>query len=915
MCPAGRLLRGAALLLAALALSPAALPGRAAAAAPERPPGAEELVRQGNQARRDGQMRLAIASYRRARDLAPHTYEIRILLADTLRRTGDAARALPEYEAALSIDPSRHEAYAGKAQIQRTAYDHEGAAALLHEALGRVAPASRPDILLVLAETRRRQKRLDEARHLFRDLLEARPEEAPALGGLARVAEDRGDLGGAIAAWDRYLAAKPDDEAADLRRQELRELKASIAALRETAERKATAPVLDELGRLQAVAGDGAAAAESFRRALEIDPDDAQARRGLAQAVRDSGPDGARRAAREFRRLQETKPGDAVALFSLAALAFAAGDAAGEESAWQALVASRPDDLAALRGSISFLERQGPEALQRAADALRGAPARQEGGDAPRAAPPGVLRRQALLLAAAGRWPEAADALYRVLLRDPTDPWTLEIANDILFMNPPLQNMLWERLQEGLAAGAAAGAPAGGPSAEERVLLARLAWWAGRREEALIILRQAAAAHPGSAVAHSALGEACQEIGRNPDMALQELSRALDLDPTRLAAHVDLALALLRAGKPKPAEAAARRGLRRAPGSAPALSVLGAALAEQGDFEGAADAYAAALASDPADNFGLARGQLPLALAAIGRHVEARGALHGSIPPIPDILYREAWAFARDSYRDRGYNGQDWLAWRTRYRGALRTEEDAYRAIAAMLGSLGDPYTRLRDPEETAALFLARRGSSVGIDPLGRATIQSRTVVTGELPGGLGYIRLSNLTDPGVVAEVRSALERMRRKEGIVLDLRGNTGGLGRSADAIADLLVGPGKEAGVDVGPSGEAPQVTGGEGALTDSPLVVLVDGQTGSAAERLARTLQSTGRATLSGEATFGKGRAQVSRVLPGGTTVLVSASEMLGPDGRPLQGKGLTPSRRMHASPEAPSPEPFPAPQHP
>ncbi|MEK7283743.1 MAG: tetratricopeptide repeat protein, partial [Acidobacteriota bacterium] len=700
-CPPGRLRAGAAVLLALLLL--VALPVPAAADPPpdgesssttappsgetgQGLPGAEELVKQGNQARRDGQVRKAIAAYRKARDLAPRTYEIRILLADTLRRTGDAARALPEYEAALVIDPSRYEAYAGKAQILRAGFDHEGAAVLLQEALGRVAPAARPDILLVLAETRRRQKRLQEAERLFSDILGARPGEAKASGGQARVAEDRGDLPGAIAAWDRYLAARPDDEAADLRRQELRELKASIAALRETTAGRATAPVLGELARLQALAGDGAGAVESFRRALGIDPDDAEARRGLALALRDSGPEGAARAAREFKRLLKAKPGDAVALFNLAALAGAAGDPNGEESAWRTLVAARPDDLVALRGFVSFLERQGPEALQRAVRMLPGVTEGQARGDgANAAASSSLLRRQALLLAAAGRWPGAADALYRALLRDPSDPWTLEIATDILFLNPGLMRTLGERLHQGLAAG---GASAGGPPAAERVLLARLTWWSGRGEEALIILRQAVAAHPGSAVAHSALGEAYQEIGRNQGMAIEALTRAVNLDPERLAAHVDLALAILRTGRPQPAAAAARRALRLFPGSAPVLSVLGAALAEQGDFQGAADAYAAALASDPADNFGLARGQLPLALAAIGRHVEARRALRGQIPPVPEILYREAWAFARDSYRDRGYNGQDWLAWRTRYRGALRTEEEADRAIAAMLASL-----------------------------------------------------------------------------------------------------------------------------------------------------------------------------------------------------------------------------------
>jgi C-terminal processing protease CtpA/Prc len=306
-------------------------------------------------------------------------------------------------------------------------------------------------------------------------------------------------------------------------------------------------------------------------------------------------------------------------------------------------------------------------------------------------------------------------------------------------------------------------------------------------------------------------------------------------------------------------------------------------------------AYAAALRLDPVDNFGLARGQLPLLLASLGRHAEARHALRGDVPPIPEAIYREAWTFVRDSYRDRRYNGQDWASWRDRFRGRLAGPQDAYRAIAEMLSSLGDPHTRLRHWEETAALRLGRRGEEVFTDASGRARPHSRTVTTAEGPDGLGYIRISNLDDPRVVAEVRRALRAMREREGIVLDLRGNPGGSARAADAIGDLLVGPGKEAGVDLGPDGAELQITGGDGALTDAPLTVLVDGQTASAAERLARTLATTGRGRLVGDATRGKGLAQAARVLPGGMTVLVSVGEMLGRDGRPLQGRGLRPRR--------------------
>jgi len=864
------------------------------------------LVKQGNEARRAGQMRVAIASFRKARDLAPHTYEIRILLADTLRRAGQWDRSLPEYEAARRIDPSRPEGYSGTALISRLRYDYDGAAAVLLEGLGKVAPGSRPDLLLVLAESRRRQSRLPDAQRLFEEILKARPQEAPARAGLARVAEDRGDLAGAIRGWDAYLEIKTEDEAAELRRQELRELRASIEALRETAGRAASAGVLAELGRLQSVAGDAKGAVESYRRALRVDAEHVEARRGLALALLDTGPEGVTEAAREFRRLLKRIPGDGVALYNLVALAAAAGDASAEESAWGALVAARPDDLFALRGDLAFLERQGPEALARALD--RGPAGGRE------SAAPALLRRRALLLATAGRFPEATDALFRLLVPDPTDPWSLEIANEILFMDPPILRALADRLSRDLAPATETMGPSAGPSAPgaaaRQVLRARLTWWAGRGEEALVILRQAVAAHPDAAVARSALGEAYQEIAHAQDLALVELERAAEIDPSRPAAGVDLALALLRAGRSKQAAAAARRCLERSPDLAPAQSVLGAALADQGDFEGAASAYAAALSADPADNFGLARGQLPVALAALGRNVEARRALRGPLPPLPEMLYREAWAFARDSCRDRGFNGQDWLAWRTRYRRKLGTEDDAYRAITEMLASLGDPYTRLRDPEETASLFLARRGASVLTDPLGRVSPPSKTVITGDLPGGLGYIRLSNFTDPNVVAELRAALETMRQKEGIVLDLRGNSGGLTRSADEIGNLLVGPGRDAGVDDSAAGPITQVTGGEGALTDSPLTVLVDGQTGSAAERLARTLSSTGRGSLAGDPTFGKGRAQVSRVLPGGTTVLVSISEMLGPDGRPIQGNGLQPARRARVPPVSAAAEPSP-----
>ena len=888
----------AALLLRGAAGAPAAPQGKGGASV-------ADLVQRGNAARREGQIEAALAAYREARGLAPERVEVRLLLADTLRRVGRLDEAEVEYAAAASLDPRRAEAVTGLAMVRRARFDFEGAIAILEPALGRVPADRRADLLLTLAETRRRQGRPDEAERLLREVLRARPGEPPALAGLAQVAEARGDLGGAVGFWTGYLEARPDDEPAQLRRQELRELKASIGALREAALGKAGGAVFSELGRLLAVSGDPAGATGAWKSALAADPESADARRGLALALRDLGD--RRGAASQFRRLLRQTPRDGVALYNLVGLARSAGDREAERDAWRALIEARPDDLFAVRAWLAALEDEGGEALKQAIAGERGDG--DPGVDRPGAST-ALLRRRALLEAAAGQTTDATDDLYEALRRDPTDPWTQQIAIEILALRPALLQDLGTRA-----------VPTGGhpPAADDLVLLARLTWWSGRGGDALLLLRRAVAIDPQSARARSALAEAYQVVGRNEALALGELQRAAELVPGSSAAQVDLALAHLRSGRAGEAETAARRALALDGSSAPALSVLGAALMDGGDPDDAAAAYAAALRIDPADNFGLARIQYPLILAALGRQVEARHALAGEIPPIPEAIYREAWSFTRDSFRDKSYAGQDWSAWNNRYRGRLRTVADAHRAIATMLGALGDPYTRLRDAEETGALYLSRRGEGVAVDPLGRNRSQSQSVIVKDLPGGLGYIRLSNLSDPRVVEEVRRALRSMREKEGLILDLRGNPGGFARSADAIGDLLTGPGREAGVDAGPEGIATRITGGDGAQNDSPLTVLVDGQTASAAERLARTLESTGRGRLAGARTRGKGLAQVSRVLPGGATVLVSAAEMLGADGSPLQGHGLQPGAPVPpeaaASPGAPASPVAPGPQAP
>jgi len=129
---------------------------------------------------------------------------------------------------------------------------------------------------------------------------------------------------------------------------------------------------------------------------------------------------------------------------------------------------------------------------------------------------------------------------------------------------------------------------------------------------------------------------------------------------------------------------------------------------------------------------------------------------------------------------------------------------------------------------------------------------------------------------------------------GIILDLRGDPGGLVREAVGVADELLPSGVIARA-VGRDPDATRVWRSiDGQLGDDlPVVVVVDGRTASAAEILAAALADRGRAVVLGSATLGKGLVQTIAPLPDGGELFVTWSRLLAPRGWPLQGLGVLP----------------------
>lgn len=198
------------------------------------------------------------------------------------------------------------------------------------------------------------------------------------------------------------------------------------------------------------------------------------------------------------------------------------------------------------------------------------------------------------------------------------------------------------------------------------------------------------------------------------------------------------------------------------------------------------------------------------------------------------------------------------------------------------------------DADDAAAGTLVslglERGTRAWSETLRRARLSTHSVTVHRLPGGVTVIKVAAFTK-GSGEAVRTAVGQAPRRGGIVLDLRGNSGGLVTEAVTTASAFLDGGLVATYDV--NGEQRALHAAPGADTTRPLVALVDGGTMSAAELLTGALQDRGRAVVVGSRTFGKGSVQMPSTLPGGSVAELTVGHYRTPSGRGVDGRGITP----------------------
>jgi carboxyl-terminal processing protease len=166
----------------------------------------------------------------------------------------------------------------------------------------------------------------------------------------------------------------------------------------------------------------------------------------------------------------------------------------------------------------------------------------------------------------------------------------------------------------------------------------------------------------------------------------------------------------------------------------------------------------------------------------------------------------------------------------------------------------------------------------------------------GMISDEIGYIRLANFTNNSD-KEVEKALKEIKANKsakGLILDLRGNPGGLLFEAVKILNLFVEKNQLVVYTQGQIKEFDQEykTPSKPIDTEIPLIILVDRISASASEIVAGALQDLDRAVIVGERTFGKGLVQATRPLPYNTQFKVTTAKYYIPSGRCIQAVDYT-----------------------
>ena len=211
--------------------------------------------------------------------------------------------------------------------------------------------------------------------------------------------------------------------------------------------------------------------------------------------------------------------------------------------------------------------------------------------------------------------------------------------------------------------------------------------------------------------------------------------------------------------------------------------------------------------------------------------------------------------------------------------------------------SVDDAVTNIRGKAGTEVkLLIVRAGAPLDFT-ITRQNLQVPSVEWKTLEGDLGYIRILTFSNdtPDLIAK---AANELKGSKGIILDLRGNPGGLVSSAVAVGSQWLSQGdiimqEKRGSEVVQTYNA---TGGN-VLKGVPTVVLIDSGSASASEITAGALKDHKAATIIGTKSYGKGVVQQIINFAGGSQLKVTVASWYRPGGQSINHKGISPDQEV------------------
>jgi carboxyl-terminal processing protease len=205
---------------------------------------------------------------------------------------------------------------------------------------------------------------------------------------------------------------------------------------------------------------------------------------------------------------------------------------------------------------------------------------------------------------------------------------------------------------------------------------------------------------------------------------------------------------------------------------------------------------------------------------------------------------------------------------------------------------------KIRGDAGTKVKLILMRGTAEKEYEIVRARVTVKSVKSEIKEGNIGYVSISrfdNSTTDDLVVVLDSFIAKNTKK--IIIDLRDNPGGYLDESVTVASQFIGSGvivaEKKDVIGGRKQEYKAQPGGKMTGSDIKIIVLINGGSASASEIVAGALRDTGRATLVGEKTFGKGSVQEIEDLSRGAKLRVTIAHWYTPSGKNISKEGITP----------------------